>query len=65
MPRRLRGALHHALDHIEHIRFLDERHFEVELRELRLAVGAEVLIAEAARNLEIAVVAGDHQQLLE
>jgi hypothetical protein len=42
-----------------------EAHLEVELGELRLAVAAEVLVAEAARDLEVAVDAGHHQQLLE
>ena len=44
---------------------VDEAHLEVELGELRLAVAAQVLVAEAARDLEVAVDAGDHQQLLE
>ena len=43
---------------------VDERHLDVELGELGLAVGAEVLVAEAAGDLEVAVEAGDHQQLL-
>ena len=43
---------------------LDERHLDVELGELGLAVGAEVLVAEAAGDLEVAVEAGDHQKLL-
>ena len=43
---------------------LDERHLDVELGELRLAVGSQVLVAEAAGDLEVAVEAGDHQQLL-
>ena len=43
---------------------LDERHFHVELRELRLAVGAQVLVAQAAGDLEVLVVAGHHEQLL-
>ena len=43
---------------------LDERHLDVELGELRLAVGAQVLVAEAAGDLEVAVEAGDHQELL-
>ena len=47
------------------ILLLHEAHLAVDLRELRLAVGPEVLVAEAADNLEIAVVAGHHQQLLE
>ena len=42
----------------------DEGGLEVDLGELRLAVGAEILVAEAAGDLEIAVVAGHHQQLL-
>ena len=43
---------------------VDERHLDVELGELRLPVGAEVLVAEAAGDLEIAVEARDHQELL-
>ena len=35
-------------DDAEHVVDLDERHFEVELRELRLAVGAQVLVAQAS-----------------
>ena len=54
-----------ALEDFEHVLLLDERHFAVDLRELGLAVGAQVLVAEAAHDLEILVVAGDHQQLLE
>ena len=42
-----------------------ERHLDVDLRELGLAVGAQVLVAEAARDLEVAVEARDHQDLLE
>ena len=34
---------------------LDERHLDVELGELGLAVGAQVLVAEAAGDLEVAV----------
>ena len=44
---------------------VDEAHLEVELRELGLPVAAQVLVAEAARDLEVAVDARDHQQLLE
>ena len=42
----------------------DERRLEVDLGELGLAVGAQVFVAEAARDLEVAVEARDHQQLL-
>ena len=56
---------HEALVDVDDVVLLDERHLEVELRELGLAVGAQVLVAKAARDLEVALVAGDHQQLLE
>ena len=42
-----------------------EAHLEVDLGELGLPVGAEVLVAEALDDLEVAVEAGDHQELLE
>ena len=34
---------------------VDERHLDVELGELGLAVGAQVLVAEAARDLVVAL----------
>src|SRR4030095_9358890 len=43
----------------------DEGHLDVELRELGLAVGALRLVAEAAGNLEVAVEAGNNQQLFQ
>ncbi len=42
-----------------------ERHLEVHLRELQLSIGALVLVAEAARELDVAVHARNHQDLLE
>ena len=39
-------------------------HLNVDLRELGLAVGAQILVAEAAGDLEIAVKTRHHQQLL-
>src|SRR5438876_1130692 len=53
-----------ALDDVEHIVLVDERHFEVQLRELRLAIGALVFVPVAADDLEIAIHAGHHEQLL-
>ena len=44
---------------------VDEAHLDVELRELRLPVGAEVLVAVAAGQLVVALHAGHHEQLLE
>ena len=45
--------------------FFDERHFDVELREFRLPVRAQVLVAKTAHDLVVAVEAGHHEQLLE
>ena len=44
--------------------FGDVGHLEVDLREFGLTVSAEVLVSEAARDLEVAVEAGQHQKLL-
>ena len=66
----IREFLEHArkdrLDRVEDILLRDEAHFEIELVEFaRATVRPRVLVAEAGRDLEIAVEAGDHQQLLE
>ena len=53
------------LAELEHVVLLDEGHLDVELGELGLAVGAEVLVAVAAGDLVVALHAGDHEQLLE
>ena len=42
-----------------------KRGLDVDLREFRLPVGAQVLVPETARDLVIAVEPGDHEQLLE
>ena len=68
--RRIGEFLEHAaqnrLDRGEDVFLGDEAHLEVELVELAgLAVGAARLVAEAGRDLEVAVEAGDHGQLLE
>ena len=44
---------------------VDERHLDVQLGELRLPVGAEVLVPVAAGDLVVPLHPGDHQQLLE
>ena len=54
-----------ALDEGHHVLLRDEAHLDVELGELRAAVGARVLVAHAVGDLVVAVEAGDHQQLLE
>src|SRR5690242_2108941 len=42
----------------------DERRLDVDLRELRLAVDPEILVAEASGDLEVTVESGHHEQLL-
>ena len=49
----------------DHVVLLDEAHLDVELRELRLTVGAEVLVAVAAGDLVVPLEPADHEQLLE
>ena len=62
----LEHAAHDRLDGREHVLLLDEAHLQVELVELAgRTVGARVLVAEAGRDLEVAVEARDHDQLLE
>ena len=59
-------AVHDRLQRFEHVLLLDEGHLDVELVELAGgAVGARVLVAEAGRDLEVAVEARRHDQLLE
>ena len=51
---------------VEHVFLGDVAHFEIKLVELaRRTVGADGFIAEARRNLEVAIETGDHDQLLE
>jgi hypothetical protein len=58
-------VLDHALEDVADFLFVQERGFDIDLRELGLAVGAQVFVAEALGDLVVAVVAGHHQQLLE
>ena len=62
----LEHAVQHRLDRGEHVLLGDEAHLEIELVELAgRAIGARILVAEAGRDLEIAVESRHHQQLLE
>ena len=63
--RRLGGGEHGLADGVEHVVLADEAHLHVHLHELVLAVGTQVLVAQAAGHLVVAVDAGHHQQLLE
>ena len=56
--------LQEALLDLHHVVLVDEGHLQVDLGELRLAVGPQILVPEAAGDLHIAVKAGQHQQLL-
>ncbi len=58
-------AHHHLLDDIEDVLLAREGHLDVELREFGLAVGAQIFVAKTFDDLEIAVEAADHQDLLE
>ena len=60
----LKDALHKALVHGHDVLLINEGHLHINLGKFRLAVGAQVLIAEAAGDLHIAVEAGAHQNLL-
>ena len=55
----------HRLHEGHHRGLVDEAHLEVELGELGLPVAPEVLVAEAPRDLVVAVDPRDHQELLE
>ena len=50
---------------MQHFLLRDKAHFQIQLGELRLPVGAQILITETAGNLEIPFHAGDHQQLFQ
>ena len=60
----LEYALEEALVYRDNVVLLHEGHLKVDLSELRLTVGAQVLVAEAAGDLDVAVHAGEHEQLL-
>ena len=64
-PAAANGLPQDALDQVLELGRLDERGLDVELGELGLAVGAQVLVAEAADDLVVALEAADHQELLE
>ena len=59
------GTDHHLFQHVENVFLAGEGHFDVELREFQLAVGALVFVAETFHDLEIAIEAADHQDLFE
>src|SRR5512136_2239972 len=54
-----------AFHHCQYVVALYKRHLKVELRKFGLAIAAQVFIAEAAGDLEIAIHTRYHEQLLE
>ena len=63
------GGLPHVREDVlgerDHVVLVDEAHLHVELGELGLAVGAEILVAVAAGDLVIPLHSRHHEQLLE
>ncbi len=59
------GGVQEAFHHAEDRLLLRERHLQIDLRELGLAIGAQIFVAETARDLKIAIQPGDHEDLLE
>ena len=61
----LENPVNDGLERCEHILLRDEAHLDIELVELTgQAVGARVLVAKAGCDLEVAIEAGHHQELL-
>src|SRR5581483_7241200 len=65
VKRRLPDAFQQAFDQSVNVLAFDERHLDVHLGELELAIGALVFVAIAAGELEIFFHAADHEDLLE
>ena len=59
MPTSGKMRVDQPLHHRHHLVAIDERHLDVDLGELGLAIGAQVLVAEAAADLHVALAAGD------
>ena len=53
VARRLENRGQHSFGQRENIRRFDERSFDVDLGELRLAIGAEIFVAKTFRDLKI------------
>ena len=64
VQRLFENVAHHSFGGGKNFLAVGERHFHIDLRELRLAVAAGVFVAVATRDLEILVKARHHQKLL-
>src|SRR6185295_14573092 len=60
-----KDASKEALDQLEDVLLRREGHLDVDLRELGLAVGPQVFVAEATGDLDVTLEAGHHEELLE
>src|ERR1041384_4451018 len=65
MSRRLKRGSQKSFHDCPHAIRLRIRHLQVDLGKFRLTVCTQILVAEAARNLEVALTTGDHQNLLK
>src|SRR5208283_2917817 len=61
----LKDRSDHALGEIHDVVGARAGHLDIDLAELGLPVGAQVLVPEASRDLVIAVEAADHEELLQ
>ena len=60
----VRQSRDQSVDDGDDVLHLHKRHFQVQLRELGLTIGTQVFVAKAAGDLHVAVVPGDHHDLL-
>ena len=61
----LENAFDHVLEQGANFFFTQERSFDIDLGEFRLAVCAQIFITETFGDLVVTVKAGNHQQLFE
>ena len=59
------GGRNHAFRDRHHVVGAGAGHLEIDLAELGLAIRPQVFITKAARDLIVAIEAGDHQELLQ
>ncbi|MNK22531.1 hypothetical protein D3C87_408080 [compost metagenome] len=65
VQRVLEDDADHVFEQVADFLFRQERGFAIDLREFRLAVSAQVFVAEALGDLVVTVEVSNHQQLLE
>ena len=65
VEHRFEDVADHALEHVANVLLAHEGCFDINLREFRLAVSAQVFIAKAFGDLVVTIKPRHHQQLLE